>query len=317
MVFAMKIIIKGYKVFIGVKNNMVCIRNEEGEKLISAGTIRQIAVASGGVSISSSLLRLASENNIDILILNPNGSIAGRFYPSIKKANVQVRKEQYKAQFDERGLYLARCFVRGKILNQYYLLKSLLKNRKRKDLLSECCMIKRRAENVDKCTSQSDLIQEEAKTAEIYWNSVSHFYNINGRKKKYDNPDTFNMALNYGYAILMSHVMLAIDATNLDPFAGFLHVENPRRPALVVDLIEEFRQPVVDRAVFKIIPEEKNGLLTKKTRGEIISEINKRLATKVTFNGRKLPIEYHMYLQARRLERFLLGKEKYKPFVLR
>ena len=279
MVFAMKIIIKGYRVFIGVKNNMVCIRNEECEKLISAGTIRQIAVAIGGVSISSSLLRFASENNIDILILNPNGSIAGRFYPSIKKANVQVRKEQYKAQFDERGLYLARCFVRGKILNQYYVLKSLIKNRKRKDLLSECCMIKRRAENVDKCTSQSDLIQEEAKAAEIYWNSVSHFYNINGRKKKYDNPDTFNMALNYGYAILMSHVMLAIDATNLDPFAGFLHVENPRRPALVVDLIEEFRQPVVDRAVFKVVPEEKNGLLTKKTRREIISEINKRLAT--------------------------------------
>ncbi|RLI77789.1 CRISPR-associated endonuclease Cas1 [Archaeoglobales archaeon] len=317
MVFAMKVIIKGYGVFVGVKNKMIYIKNEDGEKLISAGNIRQIVVASSGVSLSSSLLRLASENNIDIIILNPNGSIAGRFYPSIKKANVQVRKEQYEAQFDERGLHLARCFVRGKILNQYYLLKSLIKNRKRRDLLSECYGIKKRAENVDKCTSQSDLIQEEAKAAEIYWNTISQFYNINGRRKRYDNPDAFNMALNYGYAILMSYVMLAIDATNLDPFAGFLHVENPRRPALVVDLIEEFRQPVVDRAVFKVSPEEKNGLLTKKTRGEIISEINNRLATKVTFNGRKLPIEYHIHLQARRLERFLLGKEKYKPFVLR
>ncbi|RUM34789.1 MAG: CRISPR-associated endonuclease Cas1 [Archaeoglobus sp.] len=102
-----------------------------------------------------------------------------------------------------------------------------------------------------------------------------------------------------------------------DPFAGFLHADSLRRAALVFDLIEEFRQPVVDRAVFKITPEAKDGLLTKETRKEIIAGINKRLETKVTFNGRKLPIEYHIFLQARRIERFLLGKEKYTPFVLR
>lgn len=125
------------------------------------------------------------------------------------------------------------------------------------------------------------------------------------------------MALNYGYSVLMSYVTLAVDSTNLDPFAGFLHSENPRRPALVADLIEEFRQPVVDRAVFNVKPEEKDGLLTRKSRAEILKEINRRLETKVTFSGRKLPIENHIYLQARRIERYLLGKEKYTPFILR
>lgn len=311
----MKIVVNGYGVFVGVKNRMASIRSEEGERQISLGNLRQMVIASGGVALSSAFLRLASENGIDVIVLNSNGSLSGIFRPLLKKANVKVRKEQYKAQNDERGIFLAKCFVKGKIMNQYYLLKSLAKNRKQK--IDECYELKRKAEDVETCSSQQELIQIEAKAAEMYWKGISNFYDIDRRRKRYDNPDAFNMALNYGYSILMSQVMLAVDSTNLDPFAGFLHTENPRRPALVVDLMEEFRQQVVDRAVFKVNPEEKNGLLTKKARKEIIAEINRRLETKVTFNNRRLPIEYHIYLQARRIERFLLRKEKYSPFILR
>jgi len=311
----MKVVVNGYGVFVGVKNRMASIRSEEGERHISFGNLRQMVIASGGVAMSSAFLRLASENGIDVIVLNSNGSLSGIFRPILKKANVKVRKEQYKAQNDDRGIFLAKCFVKGKIMNQYYFLKSLAKNRRQK--LDECYELKRRAEDVEKCSSQQELIQIEAKAAEIYWRGISNFYDIDRRRKRYDDPDAINMALNYGYSILMSQVMLAVDSTNLDPFAGFLHAENPRRPALVVDLMEEFRQQVVDRAVFRVNPEEKDGLLTKKARKEIIAEINKRLETKVTFNNRKLPIEYHIYLQTRRIERFLLGKEKYSPFILR
>ncbi len=277
--------------------------------------MRQVVFVSGGASVSSSFLRLASENGIDVVVLNSSGTPAGVFRPMLKKANVTVRKEQYKAQSDGRGIFLAKCFVKGKILNQYYLLKSIAKNRKVR--VEECTELRRRAEEVEKCSSQQELIQVEAKAADSYWRGISRFYNFEKRKKRYDNPDAINMALNYGYSILLSQVMLAVDSTNLDPFAGFLHVENPRRPALVVDLMEEFRQPIVDRAVLKLDPEEKDGFLTKKTRDKIIAEINSRLETKVTFNNRKLPIEYHIYMQARRIERFLLGRERYNPFVLR
>ncbi len=311
----MKVVVSGYGVFVGVKNRMICLRTSEGEKQIPAGNLRQVVFVSGGASVSSSFLRLASENGIDVVVLNSSGTPAGVFRPMLKKANVTVRKEQYKAQSDGRGIFLAKCFVKGKILNQYYLLKSIAKNRKVR--VEECTELRRRAEEVEKCSSQQELIQVEAKAADSYWRGISRFYNFEKRKKRYDNPDAINMALNYGYSILLSQVMLAVDSTNLDPFAGFLHVENPRRPALVVDLMEEFRQPIVDRAVLKLDPEEKDGFLTKKTRDKIIAEINSRLETKVTFNNRKLPIEYHIYMQARRIERFLLGRERYNPFVLR
>ena len=62
-------------------------------------------------------------------------------------------------------------------------------------------------------------------------------------------PDTVNSALNYGYGILYTQVWGAIMNAGLEPFAGFLHVDRPGKPSLVLDLIEEFRQPIVDRAV--------------------------------------------------------------------
>lgn len=311
----MKVVVNGYGVFLGTRNRMIYIKTSEKENLIPPGNIDQILVASGGVSLSSSLLRTASKNGIEVVVLNSNGSVAGIFKPLLKKANVQVRKEQYAAQNDHRGLYLAKCFVRGKILNQYYLLRSIARNRRTS--LSDIYELKKRADNVENCKTQQELIQEEARAADVYWRAVSKFYGMDRRRKRYDNPDEFNMALNYGYCVLSTYVMLAVDSTNLDPFAGFLHSDNPRRAALVFDLIEEFRQPVVDRAVFKVTPEAKGGFLTKECRAEIIAGINRRLETKVTFNNRRLPIEYHIYLQARRIERFLLGKEKYSPFILR
>jgi len=312
----MKIVVNGYGVFLGAKNGMVCIRNEGKEKTIALGNLSQVVVASGGVVVSSSLLRLLSENNVDLIVLNSNGSLAGTFHPVYRKANVLVRKEQYRAQKDERGLFLAKCFVRGKIMNQYYFLRSLVRS-KGKKCKESYYEIRRRCEELDSCRSQKEIIGVEAKAAEVYWKTISEFYDIDGRRKRYNNPDPMNMALNYGYSVLMSVVSLAVDSTNLDPFAGFLHVENPRRPALVVDLMEEFRQPVVDKAVLRVTPEVKDGLLTRDTRREILDNLFKRLDKRVTFNGRKLPIEYHIHLQARRIERFLLGKENYTPFVQR
>jgi CRISPR-associated protein Cas1 len=313
----MKLVVSGYGVFLGVKKGLICIAKNGSEKTVSAGNIDHIFLTTKGITISSALLRLVAENNIDVVVLNRNGMIEGKFSSVSKKGNVTVRKEQYKAQEDERGLYLAKCFARGKIMNQYYLLKSIAKNRKRRDLIDVSYQIKGRADKLKECNGKVEIIGEEAKAAELYWNALSEFYEFDRRRKRYDEPDAFNMMLNYGYAILMSKVFMAIDSTNLDPFAGFLHVENPRRPALVVDLMEEFRQPVVDRAVMKVRPELKDGRLSLKTRKELIEEIQKRLDTKITFRNRKLPIEYHIYLQAKRLERFLLGKESYEPFITR
>ena len=59
--------------------------------------------------------------------------------------------------------------------------------------------------------------------------------------------------LNYVYALLLADVVKAITVCGLDPHAGFLHSSNRNKPALALDLMEEFRAPIADSVVQTVI----------------------------------------------------------------
>jgi CRISPR-associated protein Cas1 len=61
--------------------------------------------------------------------------------------------------------------------------------------------------------------------------------------------DPVNSALNYAYAMLLADLVRAVAACGLDPHAGFLHTSTRNKPALALDLCEEFRAPVADSTV--------------------------------------------------------------------
>ena len=74
---------------------------------------------------------------------------------------------------------------------------------------------------------------------------------LNQRGRGTTNP--VNAMLNYSYAILASEVLKSLHTSGLDPYAGFLHSDRYARKSLVFDLMEEFRQQVVDKSVLKLI----------------------------------------------------------------
>ena len=57
----------------------------------------------------------------------------------------------------------------------------------------------------------------------------------------------------YSYAILASEVLKSLHMSGLDPYAGFLHADLYGRTSLVFDVMEEFRQQIVDKSVLKLI----------------------------------------------------------------
>ncbi len=91
--------------------------------------------------------------------------------------------------------------------------------------------------------------------------------------------DPLNSALNYGYGILYGAVERACVLAGLDPYAGFLHVDRPGKPSLVLDLIEEFRQPVVDKTVLGMV--NKGMPVTLDEQGRLVPESRRLLAEKV------------------------------------
>ncbi len=61
--------------------------------------------------------------------------------------------------------------------------------------------------------------------------------------------DPLNAALNYAYALLLADTVRAVMACGLDPHHGFLHSSGRNKPALAMDLAEEFRAAVADSVV--------------------------------------------------------------------
>ncbi|HEV8717430.1 MAG TPA: CRISPR-associated endonuclease Cas1 [Candidatus Binatia bacterium] len=123
----------------------------------------------------------------------------------------------------------------------------------------------------------------------------------------------------YGYGILYSQVWGAVLNAGLEPFAGFLHVDRLGKPSLVLDLVEEFRQPVVDRAVIvhlNLGEEVKlvQGMLEAETRKALVERVMNRLLTTETYQGKRYQVRSILQMQARRLASFLRGEGAYKAF---
>ncbi|MBI4027673.1 MAG: CRISPR-associated endonuclease Cas1 [Verrucomicrobia bacterium] len=65
--------------------------------------------------------------------------------------------------------------------------------------------------------------------------------------------DRINCLLSFLYALLRHDCMAALTSIGLDPFVGFLHAERPNRPALALDLMEEFRPWLADRLAITLV----------------------------------------------------------------
>ncbi len=98
---------------------------------------------------------------------------------------------------------------------------------------------------------------------------------IGFRGRSHDSLDLMNICLNYAYALLYSECWKALVLAGLDPYAGFLHADRSGKESLVFDFSEMFKPPAVDRLLIKLFsegwrPEAEHGLLTTKSRGELV-----------------------------------------------
>jgi CRISPR-associated protein Cas1 len=112
-------------------------------------------------------------------------------------------------------------------------------------------------------------------------------------------------------------------------YTGYFHQEEYGRPALALDLIEEFRAPLVDSLVMGLInrrlleaedfePGASGGVyLTRRGMRVFVREFEDRLEAQQTDAEIGRPLSYRKWfeVQARKLARLVLGEvETYRPF---
>lgn len=318
----------------------------QGEKRQEAPImhLEAVLVTGRGITLSSDVVAACAEEGIPIHFLNSRGQPVGAFYSAGLAATVETRRAQLTAYVDRRGLAVALALVEGKLRNQVNLLKYMSKNRKEKepavyeavrlladevqDHLAELDGLRINPALFSVADCRGQLLSIEGRAAQKYWQGVGRLWLPGSADKPWPGrvtqgaTDPWNSALNYGYGILYSQVERALVLAGLDPYAGFLHTDRPGKPSLVFDLVEEFRQTVVDRTVMAIfnrgmaIALDEHSRLVEEARRTLADNVLKRLEASEAYEGKHYALRLIIQMQARHLATFLRGERAaYEPFV--
>ncbi|MEW6003283.1 MAG: CRISPR-associated endonuclease Cas1 [Nitrospirota bacterium] len=333
-----QIILSGYGIFLSKKSERLLVR--KGKDVIyqfPLFRLKNVVIASKGITISSDLIEELCLRGITLHFLSGVNKPYAMITSPMLTATIEARREQIEAMKDKRGLEFSKAVVFGKITNQERLLRYFGKYIKEtaperfreiesiaKDLRELRGKVKTvTGSHIDE--KRNTLIGIEGTAGRLYWEGVKEILmqrvEFFGRETR-GAIDPVNSLLNYGYGILYSTVWGSLVNAGLEPFAGFLHVDRPGKPSLVLDLIEEFRQPVVDRIVIAYINlgqeiKMEQGLLDTETRRLIGGKILERLESVETYKGKKYQIRSIIQMQARNLASFLRGQQDYKPFTFK
>ena len=364
-----QLIISDYGTYLGKRSERVSVRYRDKDREKEEHPLMdldQIVITSRGVSMSSDLIEACTERGIEIAFLSFNGKPYAKLNSPSLTATVISRREQLAAYHDERGLEVAKQFAGGKLKNQINLVRYFGKYRKKQapkkyaELMERVTKIEGLIDEIQLIqsptvtaageppidTARGTLLNLEGRAGALYWECVQRLLPA-GRfttRNHQGAVDDVNALLNYGYGILYSQVWSALTLAGLEPFAGYLHVDRPGKPSLVLDFIEEFRQPIVDRVVFAMInkrfkvewespdndaakaahqsskPEAETELPTQRrlsqaTRRALADRVLARLQEKERFEHKDQKLCNIIQLQARHLAMHLRRERDYHPFT--
>ncbi len=301
--------------------------------------LESVLITSQGISLSADAVRACCTAGIPIHFVDSRGRPYAALYAAGLTGTVLTRREQLLAYADRRGLELAVAFARGKIENQAGFLRYTAKYRQEVDpdlyqeLRWRAGEVRDHLEELRHLTgntvdeARGQILSVEGRAAQKYWDGLKRIipeqYGWPGRRRR-GARDPINASLNYGYGILYGQIERALVLAGLDPYGGFIHTDRPGKPSLVFDLIEEFRQVVVDRTIvgmanrgMKLELDEK-GLLVEKSRRAIAEKVLARLEAAERYERKRQPLRVIIQSQARHIATFVRGdRAAYEPFIAR
>jgi len=313
-------------------------------------------VVLGEVTLTASALHLLLERDIEITFLSHYGQFKGRLSPAFSK-NAILRLAQYRAhQNMTTRCELARRFVIGKLSNQRTMLQRY--HRRQADpemrqaieqmgyLLGQLAALP-----LEKVPHAQRLVSGDHRIAGTPLEAIlglegagsAAYFRCFGKllsdprqwpfpgRVKRPPTDPVNSLLSFGYSLLTNKVASAVQLVGFDHYVGYLHSAVYGRPALALDLMEEFRPIIVDSVVLTML---NNRMLTPQDfvvelgayrlnderRKLFFTKFEERLTEEVSHPIFSYKTSYQrcLELQARLLAKCLTGEiGEYPPFQVK
>lgn len=297
-------------------------------------------VCLGRVSLSPQLMARCMADGRSIVWLNENGRFQARVEGEVG-GNILLRQAQFRAaDKPEIALQLSKAFIAGKLKNSRNVLMRSARDSKdeaeKTQLAKAAKALAVNLRNVQHAESPASVLGLEGDAARVYFEqfntlikpSMRAEFEYQGRSRR-PPKDAVNALISFIYALLLSDCRSALETVGLDPQLGFFHVVRPGRPALALDLMEEFRAVLGDRLALTLI---NRGQLQNKDfefrpGGAVYLNDSGRKTVVVAYQERKKETMQHPVLetqveigllpllQARLLARYLRGDvPHYIPF---
>ena len=293
--------------------------------------VSQVSVY-GNVQISSQFMRAAFMRETPVCWFSYGGWFQGIAH-GLPSKHVELRRRQV-AIASQAGLPLAQRMIEGKIRNS----RTLLRRNSREDVDRVLAQLNTLASRATTAPSVESLLGIEGAAARLYFarfatmlkNDNVATFDFNGRNRR-PPRDPVNCLLSFAYSLLVKDFTTTVLAVGFDPYLGLFHRPCFGRPALALDLAEEFRPLVAESVVLSLINNEEirasgfviraQGVaMTNQARKTFIKAYERRLDQEVTHPTYKYRITYRRVfeVQARMLGAYLLGEiPEYVPFMTR
>ena len=234
---------------------MVISKDKEKIQSVPFTELTQV-VASRGAHLTNAILYEFMLRHIPVSFVDGRGHIVGQLDSSEYQLQRLSAQQEYLRD-PEHCLRLSREIVQQKIKAQKDLIQDYAYSLKSPDLRKNAKMLDQYSQDCLRAESIESLRGIEGNAAKTYFSCFSYILDQtewpwNGRQQ-HPAHDPVNALLNYGYACLEREVRLAVIGNSLDCRLGFFHSNNGRKDSLIYDLMEPFRQPVIDRLILKML----------------------------------------------------------------
>jgi len=320
---------------VGIRGGRIEVRTGKD----SLGSVRLLDVGQvclqGNVSVTPQATRALFAREVPVCWFTYGGWFTGIAH-GLPAKNVDLRHAQFSLGHD-RGLSIARRIVEGKVRNS----RTLLRRNAREEVGGQIESLASLAASTQGVDNFPSLLGVEGAAARIYFSCFTKMlsadtdvpvgaFDENGRSRR-PPPDPVNCLLSFTYALLVKDLTVTALAVGFDPYAGVYHRPRFGRPALALDLAEEFRPLISESTVLQLV---NNGEISARDfltraggcqlqatgRRSALRAYERRMSQQIKHPvfGYRVSYRRALEVQCRLLAAHLLGEiDEYSPMITR
>lgn len=227
----------------------------DGSRRMIPEELLESVVIFGRVEMTSAFQQTCLKRGVSVSFLSTRGQYFGRLESTSHTNAVRFKTQVYLSDHPEQSLLFASKTLQAKIHNQQVLLRRYARNSE-VSVREQIHKLDLYKSKIASAKTTEEAMGYEGIAAREYFTALAKMvrpaFRFHGRNKR-PPKDPFNSMLSLGYTIAFYEIYAEIENRGMTPYIGFVHKIKEHHPALVSDLLEEWRAVIVDAVVMSMI----------------------------------------------------------------